>query len=66
MTETNDVHWSRVADGETGQTIADETRRKARTMLPYEARENLLRKARQFGVAVNLNNLLSTEPKISG
>lgn len=47
------------------QKIADETREKARTMPPCEKREDLLKKARQLDVAVNLNNWLSAGLKAS-
>jgi hypothetical protein len=60
MTRTNEI-----SIGEKWQRIADETRNKARTMPPCEKRDDLLKKARQLEVAVNLNNLLSSEPKIS-
>lgn len=60
MTRTNEI-----SIGEKWQRIADETRNKARAMPPCEKRDDLLKKARQLEVAVNLNNLLSSEPKIS-
>ena len=60
MTRTNEI-----SIGEKWQRIADETRNKARTMPPCEKRDDFLKKARQLEVAVNLNNLLSSEPKIS-
>lgn len=60
MRRTHDI-----SIGEKWQKIADETRDKAQAMPPCEKREDLLKKARQLDVAVNLNNWLSTEPKIS-
>lgn len=59
MTGTNEI-----SIGEKWQKIADETRHKASAMPPCAAREDLLKKARQLDVAVNLNNLLSSEPGI--
>jgi hypothetical protein len=43
--------------------IADETRTQAHAMPPCEKRDDLLKKARQLDVAVNLNNWLSGDPK---
>lgn len=54
-----------ISIGEKWQKIADDTREEAHAMPPCEKRENLLKKARQLDVAVNLNNWLSTEPKVS-
>jgi hypothetical protein len=51
--------------GEKWQKIADETRHKARAMPPCEKRDDLLKKARQLDVAVNMNSWLSSEPTIS-
>lgn len=44
------------------QKIADETRDQARDMPPCRERDDLLKKARQLDVAVNLNNWLASEP----
>jgi hypothetical protein len=55
---------SEISIGEKWQKIADETRHKARAMPPCEQRDDLLKKARQLDVAVNLNNWLSAEPKV--
>ncbi|MES2166155.1 MAG: hypothetical protein V4458_03820 [Pseudomonadota bacterium] len=46
------------------QKIADDTRNKASAMPPCQKRDDLLRKASQLDVAVNLSNWLSAEPKI--
>ncbi len=51
--------------GEKWQKIADETRHKARAMPPCEKRDDLLKKAHQLDVAVNMHNWLSSEPTIS-
>lgn len=59
MRRTHDI-----SIGEKWQKIADDTRNEARAMPPCEKRDNLLKKARQLDVAVNLNNWLSMEPKI--
>lgn len=45
------------------QKIADDTRNRASTMPPSQKRDDLLKKARQLDVAVNLNNWLSADPK---
>lgn len=58
MRRTHDI-----SIGEKWQKIADDTRDKAHAMPPCEKRDDLLKKARQLDVAVNLNNWLSTEPK---
>ncbi|TXJ08794.1 MAG: hypothetical protein E6Q28_16720 [Afipia sp.] len=60
MRRTHDI-----SIGEKWQKIADETRDKARAMQPCEQRDELLKKARQLDVAVNLNNWLSAAPKAS-
>lgn len=52
-----------ISIGEKWQKIADETRTRARAMPPCEKRDDLLKKARQLDVAVNLNNWLSADPK---
>ncbi|MDO8981363.1 MAG: hypothetical protein Q7V17_19265 [Afipia sp.] len=59
MHRTNEI-----SIGEKWQKIADETRDKARVMPPCEQRDDLLKKARQLDVAVNLNNWLSAVTKI--
>ena len=51
--------------GEKWQKIADETRNKASVMPPCEQRDELLKKARQLDVAVDLNDWLSAAPKAS-
>lgn len=60
MHRTNEI-----SIGEKWQRIADETRNQARAMPACEKRDDLLKKARQLDVAVNLNDLLSSDPKIS-
>lgn len=45
------------------QKIADDARSEANAMPPCEERDNLLKKARQLDVAVNLNNWLTTASK---
>ena len=52
-----------ISIGEKWQKIADETRTQAHAMPPSEKRDDLLKKARQLDVAVNLNNWLSGYPK---
>jgi len=43
------------------QKIAEEARREAHAMPPCEKRDNLLKKAQQLDVAVNLNNWLTID-----
>lgn len=45
------------------QKIADDTRSEASAMPPCQKRDDLLKKARQLDVAVNLNSWLSADPK---
>lgn len=59
MHRTNEISIA-----EKWQKIADETRDKAHAMPPCEQRDDLLKKARQLDVAVNLNNWLSVDTKI--
>ena len=58
MRRTHDI-----SIGEKWQKIAEETRSKAHAMPPCEKRDELIRKARQLDVAVNLNDWLSTGTK---
>jgi hypothetical protein len=50
--------------GEKWRKIADETRDKAQAMPPCQQRDDLLKKARQLDVAINLNNVLSSGTKL--
>lgn len=45
------------------QKIADDTRNQASAMPPCQKRDDLLKKASQLDIAVNLNNWLSAVPK---
>ncbi|NGX99104.1 MAG: hypothetical protein G4V63_29050 [Candidatus Afipia apatlaquensis] len=45
------------------QKIADDTRNQASKMPPCQKRDELLKKASQLDIAVNLNNWLSADPK---
>ncbi|MBQ8106203.1 MULTISPECIES: hypothetical protein [unclassified Afipia] len=45
------------------QKIADDTRNQASAMPPCQKRDDLLKKARQLDVAVNLSNWLSADQK---
>ena len=52
-----------ISIGDKWRKIAEETRDKAHAMPPCEKREDLLKKARQLDVAVNLNSMLSSGVK---
>lgn len=58
MRQTHDI-----SIGEKWQKIADETRSKARAMPPCDKRDELIKKARQLDVAINLNDWLSAGAK---
>ena len=52
-----------ISIGDKWRKIAAETRDQARAMPPCEKRDNLLKKAQQLDVAVNLNSMLSSGMK---
>ncbi|EGP06982.1 hypothetical protein CSIRO_3713 [Bradyrhizobiaceae bacterium SG-6C] len=58
MRQTHDISIA-----EKWQKIADETRSKARAMPPCDKRDELIKKARQLDVAINLNDWLSAGAK---
>ncbi|EKS37682.1 hypothetical protein [Afipia clevelandensis] len=58
MRQTHDISIT-----EKWQKIADETRSKARAMPPCDKRDELIKKARQLDVAINLNDWLSAGAK---